>query len=119
MVDIKRWEILGAAAAALASSVVYLWTVHQYRRIASSNSNPAVDKYIDNEKPPFVEKLQCVLLYLTTKWTRNIHKKPYELVTEPHKYIPGLLRTRAARAGEVPSKTSKSKSPLVIGTIRK
>lgn len=116
----KILELISVAAAAVVASV-YIWAKQHYRQIASaaSNANPAINSYIENDNPPFLEKLQCVILNLSTKWTRNIHEKPFALVAQDHKYIPGLKRTRAARNNEEPTRSSKPKPPLVIGTIRK
>ena len=123
-VHIRRLELLGAAVAAVASTAVYAVTVREYRRLAASTHNAAVTEepygtQLDWQRPPFWEQFQCVLLYWMTRWTRQIHRQPYALVVEPHKYIPRLLRTRAAKASEVPTKSNKPKAPLVIGTIRK
>ena len=107
MVNMKILELISVVAAAVVSSV-YVWAKQHYRQIASaaSNANPAIDSYIGKDSPPFLEKLQCVMLNLSTKWTRNIHDKPFALVAQDHKYISGLKRTRAARNNEEPTSSS-------------
>lgn len=117
MVNIKILELAGALSAAVVSAV-YVWTRQKYRQIRKMTPSPHLDKYMDSENPPFGEKLQSVLLQITTKVTRTIHRQPYSIVAEDHRYIPGLKRTRAAKKGESATKSDKSRSPLVIGTIR-
>jgi len=122
MMNIRIVEILAAIGTAVLSAT-YVWTQQHYKQIANeaANSNPALPRYLGKnvDEPSFLEKLQCVLLHVTTKWTRRFHKEPYALVAEPHRYITGLKRTRAARKNEV-SNVNKGtpSSPIVIGTIR-
>eukprot|EP00977_Amphora_coffeiformis_P017848 scaffold5980_cov192-Amphora_coffeaeformis.AAC.9 len=136
--NLRILELLAAVGTAFLSAA-YVWTRQHYDQIANetAKSNPALPRYLashddddgnnnnNNNQPSFLEKLQCVLLHVTTKWTRHLHKTPYALVAEPHKYIPGLKPTRAARKNEVSNIVNKDKSnkaspppPLVIGTIR-
>ena len=108
------------AAAAVSTCILYLLAKRDYARIASHTPIP-IDAYVGEIHPAFADQLQCVLIHWYTRMTRKIHSEtePFRIVAEDDKYIPGLQRTRAAKATEKATQTSKSQAPLVIGTIRK
>lgn len=106
------------AIAAFSSILVVILARKDYARIAASTPI-AVDAYVGEASPAFMDQLQCVLVHWYTRLSRTIHKDPFAIVAYKDPFIDGMFRTRAARKEEEPTKSQKPKPPLVIGTIRK
>jgi len=106
------------AIVAISSILVVLLTKKDYARIAKSTPI-AVDAYVGEPNPAFMDQFQCVLVHWYTRLSRTIHKDPFPIVAYKDPFIEGLHRTRAAKKDEDPTKSKKPKAPLVIGTIRK
>ena len=117
MFKLRILDLLAVIAATL-TGTAYVWTQNAYRKIAT-NTPIAIDRYVGETEPAFTDKLQCVLVHYTAKWAKTIHKQPFPIVADQHRFIHGLKRTRAARQSEPPTQSDKPKPPLVIGTIRK
>lgn len=105
-----------AGVVATVSTIVVLWAKREYRRIIVSQ-NVQVDEWT-NSSPNAIETVQAVLAYKVASMY-NGTKEAYPIVAQDSKHVEGLQTTRRAKQDDDPVKqSSKTKPPLIIGSIR-